>query len=81
MNFNTNAISASISTVLLAATMAAGLAACEKKGPLEQAGEEIDEAVDTVRRGGEESTSNKLDDAMDEAREGGSDAADELKGE
>ncbi len=53
----------------LAATSALGLAACEKKGPLEQAGEEVDEAVDTIKNGGEESTANKVDDAVDEARE------------
>ena len=49
--------------------MLLGLAACEKKGPLEQAGEEVDEAVDTIKSGGEESTANKVDDAVDEARE------------
>jgi predicted small lipoprotein YifL len=49
--------------------MLVGLAACEKKGPLEQAGEEVDEAVDTLKNGGEESTTNKVDDAVDEARE------------
>jgi predicted small lipoprotein YifL len=53
----------------LAATAALGLAACEKKGPLEQTGEEVDEAVDTIKNGGEESTANKVDDAVDEARE------------
>ncbi|HET9447977.1 MAG TPA: hypothetical protein VFO35_17055 [Steroidobacteraceae bacterium] len=53
----------------LAATAALGLAACEKKGPLEQAGEEVDEAVDTIKNGGEESTANKVDDTLDEARE------------
>ena len=53
----------------LAATAALGLAACEKKGPVEQAGEEVDEAVDTIKNGGEESTANKVDDAVDEARE------------
>jgi predicted small lipoprotein YifL len=53
----------------LAATAALGLGACEKKGPLEQAGEEVDEAVDTIKNGGEESTANKVDDAVDEARE------------
>jgi len=56
-----------------------GLAACEKKGPLEQAGEEVDEAVDTMKHGGKESTATKLDDAADEVREGASDAADKLK--
>lgn len=54
---------------VLAATLALGIAACEKKGPLEQAGEEVDEAVDTMKRGGDESTANKVDDTMDEARE------------
>lgn len=53
----------------LAATAALGLAACEKKGPIEQAGEEVDEAVDTIKNGGEESTANKVDDTLDEARE------------
>lgn len=53
----------------LAATAALGLAACEKQGPLERAGEEVDEAVDTIKNGGEESTSNKVDDAIDEARD------------
>jgi predicted small lipoprotein YifL len=56
-------------TAALAATAALGLGACEKKGPLEQAGEEVDEAVDTIKNGGEESTANKVDDAVDEARE------------
>jgi predicted small lipoprotein YifL len=52
-----------------------GLAACEKQGPVERAGEEVDEAVDTMKRGGEESAETRADDAADEARE----AADELK--
>ena len=46
-----------------------GVSACEKKGALEQAGEEVDEALDTVKNGGDESTENKVDDALDEARE------------
>ena len=53
----------------MAATAALGLAACEKQGPLEKAGEEVDEAVDTIKNGGEESTATKVDDAMDEARD------------
>ena len=63
---------------LLTATLSLGLAACEKKGPVEQAGEEVDEAIDTMKNG-EESTSNKVDDAVDEAREGAQDATDELR--
>jgi hypothetical protein len=35
----------------------------------ERAGEEVDEAVDTIKNGGEESTANKVDDALDEARD------------
>lgn len=66
-------------TLMLAVTVGLGMAACEKKGPLEQAGEEVDEAVDTLKNGGEESTENKVDDAIDEAREGMEDATDELK--
>lgn len=65
-------------SALLAASLSVGLAACEKKGPVEQAGEEVDEAVDTLKNG-EESTENKVDDAVDEARAGAEDAADELK--
>ena len=58
-----------IAVVLTAACLlASGLAGCEKKGPVEQAAEEIDEAVDTAKRG-EESTANKVDDAVDELRE------------
>lgn len=53
----------------MAATAALGMAACEKQGPLEKAGEEVDEAVDTIKNGGEESTANKVDDTLDEARE------------
>ena len=40
------------------------LVACDKPGPLEQAGEEIDEAVEDVKAGGE-TTGNKIDDAID----------------
>jgi hypothetical protein len=62
----------------LACIAALGLAGCEQKGPIEQVGEEVDEAIDTAKNG-RESTSNKVDDAMDEARSGLEDAADELK--
>jgi hypothetical protein len=41
---------------------------CEKKGPVEQAGEEVDEAIDTMKHG-KESTASKLDDAVDDLRE------------
>ncbi|MEO7387278.1 MAG: hypothetical protein ABIX37_10115 [Gammaproteobacteria bacterium] len=41
---------------------------CEKKGPVEQAGEEVDEAMDTMKNG-KESTASKLDDAVDELKD------------
>lgn len=54
--------------IAIACAVSLGLSACEKQGPLEHAGEEVDEAVDTVKNG-EESTSNKVDDAVDELKE------------
>lgn len=58
-----------ILSLLAGAVLLPGIVACEKKGPLEQAAEEVDEAVDTIKNGGEESTANKIDDAIDELRE------------
>jgi hypothetical protein len=51
--------------------------ACEREGPLERAGEEVDEAIDDVRNGGE-TTGNKVDDAVDDVRDGVDDARREL---
>ncbi len=65
------------STLICAAALA--LAACEKKGPVEQAGEEVDEAVDTIKNGGQESTQNKADDAMDDLRKGAENAKEEVR--
>jgi predicted small lipoprotein YifL len=61
------------------ATLTLGLAACDNKGPVEQAGEEVDEAVNTIKHGGKETTGDKLDDAVDDVRDGAKDAADEVK--
>jgi hypothetical protein len=52
--------------------------ACEKEGPFERAAEEVDEAIEDVKNGGE-TTGNKIDDAVDEVRDGVKDAADELE--
>jgi len=52
--------------------------ACEKQGPLERAAEEVDEAIEDIKNGGE-TTGNKIDDAVDDVRDGVDDAADELK--
>jgi hypothetical protein len=52
--------------------------ACEREGPLERAAEEIDEAFEDARNGGE-TLANKVDDAIDDVREGVDDATEELK--
>jgi predicted small lipoprotein YifL len=58
--------------MLVAAVLSTGIVGCEKKGPLEQAGEEVDEAVHTLKNGGKETTADKVDDKLD-------DAADKIK--
>ncbi len=65
----------------LAAVLMFGLSACEKQGPLERAGEEVDEAVDRVKDGNitEKPLSEKADDAVDEVREGAAEATEEAK--
>lgn len=62
--------------ILLAGAFA--LWGCEDQGPLERAGEEVDEAVEDVRAGGE-TMGNRLDDAVDEVRQAGEDAVDEVQ--
>ncbi len=64
---------------LIIASLVLGLAACEKKGPMERAGEEVDEAVRTMKNGGKETTGDKIDDAADDVRKGVKDATEELK--
>jgi hypothetical protein len=64
----------------LAAVLMLGLTACEKQGPLERAGEEVDEAVDRVGDGKDgKPLSEKADDAVDEVREGAAEATEEAK--
>lgn len=67
-------------TIVAVGCLFLSLAACEREGPLERTGEELDEAVQTIRKG-EEPASTKLDDAVDDLREGVNDATDELNGE
>ena len=67
--------SKAVTLAALAAVLSLGLTACEKKGPVEQAGEEVDEAVNTVRNGGE-TAGDKLDDAGDKVQEAASEAKD-----
>jgi hypothetical protein len=56
-------------TIVVGAVLATGIVACEEKGPVEQAAEEVDEAVDTIKNDGKEPASAKIDDAVDELRE------------
>ena len=51
--------------------------ACEPRGPLERVGEEVDEAFEDVKNGGE-TVGNKVDDAIDDVADGVNDAVDEL---
>lgn len=62
--------------IALAAGLAA-LSACEDQGPLERAGEEIDEGIEDFRAGGE-TLGNQVDDAIDDVRDAAEDARDEL---
>ncbi len=62
---------------LMLISMAFLLLACEKQGPMERAGEEVDEALEDIKAGGE-TTANKVDDAIDEARKDVEDAVDEV---
>ena len=66
-----------LKTLLALSIVALGLVGCEREGPLERFGEEVDEAAENVRNGGE-TTENRIDDAVDDIREGVNDAADEL---
>ena len=66
---------AAVTGISLVLGLAAG---CEKEGTLERAGEEVDEAVDTMRNG-EESTSTQVDDAVDEVREGARETTEEAR--
>ncbi len=67
----------SLQSLLIPFAFVLVLVGCEKQGPLERVGEEVDEAVEDVRNGGE-TVGNKVDDAVDEVRDGVNDAADEL---
>jgi hypothetical protein len=53
--------------------LALPLLACQNDGPIERTAEELDEAVEDIRAGGE-TTGNKIDDAIDEVAEDVEDA-------
>jgi hypothetical protein len=56
------------------------VSACEKKGPVEKAGEKVDHVVDTIKNGGEETTADKIQDDVDKARDKAADATDKVEG-
>jgi predicted small lipoprotein YifL len=60
---------------LLVCAMALSVTACEKKGPLEKAGEKIDHVGDTIKNGGSEPLSDKAQDEADKAADKVNDAA------
>lgn len=60
--------------------LALAITACEKKGPVEKAGEKVDHVVDTVKNGGEEPMADKMQDQVDKARDKAADATDKVEG-
>jgi hypothetical protein len=56
-------------------------AACEKKGPAETAGGKIDEAVRTMKNGGEKTPADKINDAAHDVQKDAQKAADDVKDE
>jgi hypothetical protein len=59
---------------LMICALALGVTACEKKGPMEKAGEKVDHTVDTIKNGGSEPLSDKAQDEADKARDKVNDA-------
>ena len=60
---------------LLICAIALSVTACQKKGPLEKAGEKVDHVGDTIKNGGSEPLSDKLQDEKDKAVDKANDAA------
>jgi predicted small lipoprotein YifL len=67
--------------ILLTVTFGAllALAACEQKGPMEKAGEKVDETVRTLKNGGEKTPSDKVKDAAQDVRSSAEKAVDDIK--
>ena len=61
---------------IILAVFALGIGACERKGPIEKAGEKVDHIVDTVKNGGEETTADKVQNLGDQVRDKAADATD-----
>ena len=66
-----------VPTLLCATVML--LSACEKKGPMESAGDKLDEAGRTLKNGGEKTSEDKVRDAAQDVKKDAEKAADEAK--
>ena len=66
-----------IPTFLCAAALL--VCACEKKGPMETAGEKLDEAGRTIKNGGEKTPGDKVNDAAADVKKDLEKAADDVK--
>ena len=70
---------------IVAFLMTMGLSACEKEGPLERAGEKVDEAIEKAtekvesNEGPAEKAGEKIDKTVEKAGEKIEEAADEVK--
>ena len=60
---------------LLICALVLSVTACEKKGPMEKAGEKVDHAADTIKNGGSEPLSDKAQDEADKAADKANSAA------
>lgn len=66
-----------LAAITTAATLCV-ITGCEDQGPFERAGEEVDEAIEDVRNGGE-TAGNRADDVIDDVRDELDDAADAVE--
>lgn len=65
--------------LLAASVLGLGLAACEKKGPAERAGEKVDQALGTQEKGPAEKAGESLDNAAAEVKQETNEAAQKVE--
>jgi hypothetical protein len=63
----------------LLCTTALLLTACEQKGPMETAGQKLDEAGRTIKNGGEKTPADKVNDAAGDLKKDVEKATDDVK--
>lgn len=68
-----------LAALLAAGVFGLGLAACEKKGPAERAGEKVDQALGTQEKGPAEKTGEALDNAAAEVKQETNEAAQKVE--